>query len=841
MQSPEPGKQGYIKMHSRFEIKGMTCSACSARLEKVIGNMEGVKSATVNLAAETLAADYDPQTVSAAEIINSVEMAGFEAMEKIEGTELTLPVSGMACSACSARLERVLSATDGITNAQVSLASETAALNFNPTEISLREIRQIIADAGFESGQIQSAHNAKDNFEKRKAENAAKLGEMKQRLIAALAFTIPLLTITMGHMIGMPLPNSIDPHASPLGFALIQLLLTAPVLWFGRNFYQQGFPNLLRKTPNMDSLIAVGTSAAVVYSLWNTIEIGLGIDAHARAMDLYYESAATIIALISLGKFQETRARSKTSAAIEKLMDLTPAQAILLQDGEQVSTPIEEIGPGDLILIRPGDRVAADGKVAEGHSDIDESMLTGESMPVSKNTGDDVAGGTVNVGGGALKVRVINVGENTVLSRIIRLVQEAQGSKAPISSLADTVSYYFVPTVMAIGIVSALGWFFFSDEPFTFALRIFISVMVIACPCAMGLATPTAIMVGTGRGAQLGVLVKSGEALETAGKIQTMIFDKTGTLTYGKPEVSETFTMQGQTQDELLLLAGSAEKQSEHPLAKAVVKAAEKLGSPMPETTSFKAVPGLGISTETNGQAMLLGNRKYLEQNFIGGLDGEAANEASTRFAASGQSPLYVAINGKLAGILAIADRIKDEAPQTIRKLRQLGVESVMLTGDNEKVAHAIAAKAGIDKVIAQVMPDRKAEEVNKEKAAGRKVAMIGDGINDAPALASADLGIAMGTGIDVAIESGDVVLMKGDLGGVITALSLSRATVRNIKQNLFWAFAFNVLGIPVAAGLLHVFGGPTLSPMFAAAAMSLSSVTVVSNALRLKFFKPED
>ena len=828
-------------MHSRFEIKGMTCSACSARLERVIGNMDGVNTATVNLAAETLSADYDPQTVSTADIISNVEMAGFEAVEKIEGTELTLPVSGMTCSACSSRLERVLGATDGITNAQVSLASETANLNFDPAIISLRDIRKIIAGAGFKSGQIQSAHNAKENFEKRKAENAAKLGTMKQRLIAALAFTIPLLTITMGHMVGMPLPDYINPNSSPLGFALIQLLLTAPVLWFGRNFYQQGFPNLLRRTPNMDSLIAVGTSAAVVYSLWNTIEIGLGIDAQARAMDLYYESAATIIALILLGKFQETRARSKTSAAIEKLMDLTPAQAILLQDGEQISTPLEEIGPGDLILIRPGDRVAADGKVAEGHSDIDESMLTGESMPVSKITGNDVAGGTVNVGGGALKVRVTNVGENTVLSRIIRLVQEAQGSKAPISSLADTVSFYFVPTVMAISVIAALGWFFFSDESFTFALRIFISVMVIACPCAMGLATPTAIMVGTGRGAQLGVLVKSGAALETAGKIDTMIFDKTGTLTYGKPEVAEAFTMEDYSSDDLLLLAGSAEKQSEHPLAKAVVKAAEATGSTLPETTSFKAVSGLGINTQTGGQNMLLGNRKYLEQNFIGGLDNKAANEASVRFAAAGQSPLYVAINGKLAGIMAIADRIKDEAPQTISKLKELGVQSVMLTGDNERVASTIAAKAGIEKVIAQVMPDRKAEEVNKEKAAGRKVAMIGDGINDAPALASADLGIAMGTGIDVAIESGDVVLMKGDLGGVITALSLSRATVRNIKQNLFWAFAFNVLGIPVAAGLLHIFGGPTLSPMFAAAAMSLSSVTVVSNALRLKFFKPED
>ena len=830
-----------IFMNSTFEIKGMTCSACSARLERVIGNMEGVSNAIVNLAAELLAAEHDPDEISPADIIAAVEMAGFEAIEKIEGSELTIPVSGMACSACSARLDRLLNNTSGIIDAQVSLAAETATLKFNPAEISLRRIRQIIADAGFESGQIQSAHNAKDNFEKRKAESKARLSEMKTRLISALLFTVPLLIITMGHMVGMPLPEAVNPQTSPLGFALIQLFLTVPVLWFGRNFYQQGFPNLLRGAPNMDSLIAVGTSAAVIYSLWNTIEIGLGIDAHLRAMDLYYESAATIITLIQLGKFQETRARSRTSDAIEKLMDLTPAQAILLENGEQIPTPLEEIGPGDIILIRPGDRVAADGRVIEGHSEIDESMLTGESMPVAKSTGSDVAGGTVNAGGGALNVQVTNVGENTVLSRIIRLVQEAQGSKAPISSLADTVSFYFVPTVMAIGIAAALGWFFFSDEPFTFALRIFISVMVIACPCAMGLATPTAIMVGTGRGAQLGVLVKSGEALETAGKIETMVFDKTGTLTYGRPEVADTFTMENEDPSELLLLAGSAEKQSEHPLAKAVVQAAEKIGSPLPETTSFQAVSGLGISTETGGNAMLLGNRKFLEQGFTGGLDNPAAQEIARRYAEAGQSPLYIAKNGKLAGILAIADRIKDETPQTISKLHKLGIHTVMLTGDNERVARSIADKAGIDKVIAQVMPDSKAEVVNREKENGRKVAMIGDGINDAPALASADLGIAMGTGIDVAIESGDVVLMKGDLSGVLTALSLSRATVRNIKQNLFWAFAFNILGIPVAAGVLHVFGGPTLSPMFAAAAMSLSSVTVVSNALRLKFFKPED
>ena len=824
-------------MNTLFEIKGMTCSACSSRLERVINNVEGVKHASVNLATESLSVNFDKESVSAAELIKTVENAGFEASEKIAGTEVLLPISGMTCSACSSRLERVLNNTDGIIKAGVSLPGETATIKFNSALISLREIRQIIKDIGFEAGEIESAQDAHKNFEARREESAAKLALMKKKLIYALAFTVPLLIITMGHMIGMELPSFMSPHDSPLGFALVQLFLTLPVIWFGKDFYIHGIPNMMRGAPNMDSLIAVGTSAAFVYSFWNLVEIAIGVDPMAKAMDLYFESAATIITLILLGKFQEGRAKSRTSEAIEKLMDLTPAMAILLENGKQIPTPIEEIGAGDNILIRPGDRVGADGTVYEGRSELDESMLTGESMPVSKTVGDSVAGGTVNTGGGALKVRVKNVGENTVLSRIIKLVQEAQGSKAPISSLADTVSFYFVPTVMAVAVLSGLSWYVFSAEPFSFALRIFISVMVIACPCAMGLATPTAIMVGTGRGAQLGVLVKSGEALETAGKINTMIFDKTGTLTYGQPELVDTFLADGQNGEELLSLAASAEQQSEHPLAKAVIRAAEKDELSLPETTSFNGVAGLGIATVTGGHSMLLGNKEHLSRNSVAGLDDKNAVKSATHFEYAGQSPLYIAIDGKLAAIMAIADKIKKEAPATIKKLHDLGVKTVMLTGDNEKVARTIAKSAGIDEVVAQVMPDRKAEVVNREKDKGRKVAMVGDGINDAPALASADLGIAMGTGIDVAIESGDIVLMKGELTGVLTALALSRATVRNIKQNLFWAFAFNVLGIPVAAGVLYIFGGPTLSPMFAAAAMSLSSVTVVTNALRLKFF----
>lgn len=826
-------------MKSKFTIKGMTCSACSSRLERVVGNMDGVISASVNLATETMIAEYDSEKVSEDRIMEAVSDAGFEATPQVEGNSVSIAITGMTCSACSSRLERVLGNMDGVNEAQVSLANESAKITFNPSRVSLRDIRQTVRDAGFEPGSLQDEMGAKKAYEERRKQTEERLADMKKRLILALAFTVPLLIITMGHMVGMPLPQSIDPSTSPLGFAMIQLALTTPVLWFGRDFYLHGYPNLFRGAPNMDSLIAVGTSAAFIYSLWNLIEITLGIDPMAKAMDLYFESAATILALILLGKYQEGRARSRTSSAIEKLMDLTPRKAILIEDGQQREVPVEEVGPGDLMLVRPGDRVGADGKVEEGHSAIDESMLTGESLPVSKDSGDDVAGGTVNTGGGALKIRVTHVGSDTMLARIIKLVQDAQGSKAPISSLADTVSFYFVPAVMAVAVTAALCWFFFSAEPFTFALRIFISVMVIACPCAMGLATPTAIMVGTGRGAQLGVLIKSGEALETAGKINSIIFDKTGTLTYGRPEVAEIFTADF-AEDELLAMAASAENQSEHPLARAVVRAAKDRKLSLPETTEFEAVAGRGISTLTGGRKLLLGNREFLESSFTAGLDSDDARKAFDKFAGAGQSPLFVSCDGRLAGILAIADRIKDEAPATIDRLHKQGVEVVMLTGDNKTVAAEIAARAGIDRVIAGVMPDRKAEEVEKEKQSGRKVAMIGDGINDAPALATADLGIAMGTGIDVAIESGDIVLMKGELGGVLSALSLSRATVRNIKQNLFWAFAFNVLGIPVAAGLLYVFGGPTLSPMFAAAAMALSSVTVVSNALRLRFFEPE-
>jgi Cu+-exporting ATPase len=616
-------------------------------------------------------------------------------------------------------------------------------------------------------------------------------------------------------------------------------------MWSGRRFYLNGFPALVRKAPNMDSLIAVGTGAAFIYSTWNLIEIFLGLDAMARVMDLYYESAAVLIALVSLGKYLETRSKAKTSDAISQLMELTPDKATLVknpgaENEEQIDILVSDIEAGDMILVRPGERIPVDGTVKKGHSSVDESMLTGESLPVSKEEGGKVIGGTLNKNG-MLRVLAERVGQDTVLARIIKMVREAQGSKAPIANLADRISLYFVPIVMVIATLSGLAWYFIGDAPFPFALRIFIAVLVIACPCAMGLATPTSIMVGTGRGAQLGVLIKSGEALEMAQGINVLVFDKTGTLTYGKPQLTdfEVLRETGMPEDDILALVAGAESVSEHPLAEAIVQEARARNLALKEPDAFEAIPGKGIKASLGDNDILLGNREFIRAR-IENFDNPEIDSKAAEFAASGKTSLFLAVNGKMTALLAIADQIKPETPQTISRLKKMGIKIFMLTGDNETTAKAIAFQAGIEDVIAEVLPDFKAEKVAELQSRGMKVGMVGDGINDAPALAKADVGIAMGTGIDVAVESGDIVLMKGDLSGVLTALALSRATMRNIKQNLFWAFAYNVVGIPIAAGLLYIFGGPTLNPMIAGGAMAMSSVSVVTNALRLRFFTPE-
>jgi len=815
-------------------VTGMHCAACSSRIENVIGSMDGIAGISVNLATETASLNYDESKLTYDQIAKRVSQLGFgfEKQKSDEQATLQLDIEGMHCASCSSRIENVLSKLPGILTAEVNLAAEKGTVTYLPSTIKQRTIREKISSLGF---QAQAATTDDNDFARKRRKTAAQLAAMKKRLIATFVFAIPLLTISMGEMVGLKLPDSLSPHTNPLSFGLVQLALVVPVMWLGRHFYTNGFPALFRRAPNMDSLIAVGTSAAFIYSAWNLIEIALGIEPHAKAMDLYFESAGVLIALVSLGKYMETRSKSHTGDAISKLMKLTPDQAVLLQGETQEEIPVEEIEIGDLLLIRPGDRIPVDGVVEEGESSVDESMLTGESLPVSKKVGDRLVGGTVNKNG-VLKLRTDKVGRDTILARIVRMVQDAQGSKAPIASMADRISLYFVPTVMVIALITGLAWYVAGGVEFSMALRFFIAVLVIACPCAMGLATPTSIMVGTGRGAQLGVLVKNGEALEMAEKVKTVILDKTGTLTHGRPEVTDIINLSGdRSDDELLFLAGSAEQSSEHPLAEAMVAAAEKRKVKLVQPDSFQAIGGSGIICTVGGAQILIGNSQLMESNLVKMSIDETVLEA---LSSQGKTVIFMAVDSELSAVFGIADQLKPEVPQVISQMKEMGLRPIMLTGDQENTARAIGELAGIDTVIAQVKPDDKAEKVVAYQEEGYRVAMVGDGINDAPALAKADVGIAMGTGIDIAIESGDMVIMKGNLDGLLSALLLSKAVMRNIRQNLFWAFGYNIIGIPVAAGLLYLFGGPTLSPMIAGAAMALSSVSVVTNALRLRYFE---
>ena len=746
---------------------------------------------------------------------------------------LDLKIDGMHCAACSARIERVVGKLDGVDLARVNLATETGAVTFDTDKLKPEDILSAISGLGFSGSESEGVS---ERAEQRRKTALERLEAMRRNLIPAFGFALPLLVLTMGHMVGMPLPSWLDPMHSPAAFALAQVALTLPVVWTGRHFYTSGFPALLRRAPNMDSLIAVGTGAALAYSLWNTMEILLGVDAVARAMDLYFESAAVLIALISLGKYFEARSKLRTSDAITKLMELAPDTATLVTDDGLQTVPASRLQPGDKVLVRPGDRVPIDGEVVDGHSSVDESMLTGESMPVSKEAGDRVTGGTLN-STGALTVMAQSVGQDTVLAGIVRLVEQAQGGKAPIANLADRISYYFVPTVMALALVAGLSWYFIGGTSGSFALRIFISVMVIACPCAMGLATPTSIMVGTGRGAQLGVLVKSAEALQTAEGVDMVVFDKTGTLTEGRPALTDVSvaTDCDFSESEIVRLCATAEQSSEHPLAQAVIRGAEERGLKLGATTDFQAIPGRGVLARVDGRNVTIGNK----DNAAGleNVESQWAGETARIFAEDGKTALYVGIDGKLCAVLAVADTLKQTAARAVAGLKAMGLGVTMLTGDNAVTARAIARSAGVDDVVAGVMPEGKSEVIADLQKKGHKVAMVGDGVNDAPALALADVGLAMGSGVDVAMESGDMVLMSSNTEHVATALRLSRAVMRNIRQNLFWAFAYNVVCIPVAAGVLHIFGGPTLNPMIAGAAMAMSSVSVVGNALRLRKF----
>ena len=810
-------------MNDKLKISGMTCSACANRIEKVVSKMDGVKEANVNFATETLTVNYDDKVITKADIEQKVEKIGFKIQKNIQSH--TYKIEGMTCSACANRVEKVTKKMTGVESAVVNFATEKLSVSYDADAINFGDIKAKVEKAGYKL--IREDEQKVEEKRKKLDEK----GKLLWRLILSLIFAVPLLTITMGHMVGMPLPKIIDPMMNPLNFAIIQLVLTIPVMIIGYKFYYIGYKNLFKLSPNMDSLIAIGTSAAFIYSLYGTYKIYTGDGSYA--MSLYYEAAVTILALITLGKYLEAISKGKTSQAIKKLMGLAPKTATIVRDGKELGIPIDEVIVGDIIIVKPGEKLPVDGEVIEGATAIDEAMLTGESIPVEKTVGSKVIGASINKTG-FIKYKATKVGKDTALSQIIKLVEDAQGSKAPIAKMADIIASYFVPIVIGLAILASIGWII-AGENGVFALTIFISVLVIACPCALGLATPTAIMVGTGKGAEYGVLIKGGEALEITHKIDTIVFDKTGTITEGKPVVTDIITTTI-SENELLSIAASSEKGSEHPLGEAIVKGAEERNIKFKEISNFKAIPGHGIQVEIEGKTILLGNKKLMSENSI---EVGELGVKSDKLANEGKTPMYIAINNKLEGIIAVADTVKPSSKEAIENLHKMGIKVAMITGDNKKTAHAIAKQVGIDIVLAEVLPEDKANEVKKLQEKGSKVAMVGDGINDAPALAQADIGIAIGTGTDVAIESANIVLMKGDLRDVATAIKLSKATIRNIKQNLFWAFGYNVLGIPVAMGVLHIFGGPLLNPMIGAAAMSLSSVSVLANALRLRSFDP--
>lgn len=742
--------------------------------------------------------------------------------------EIDFYVKGMSCAACSKAAERSLNKTSGITSASVNIATEKACVVYNPDLCSLEDMKKSIEGAGFKLVTNEEALND--------------AGENTSRLNFTVAITLAaiLFTISMGPMMGIRLPKIISPHHSPMNHSILQLLLVIPVMIAGKKFYTNGYSSLFKKNPNMDSLVAVSTTAAFLFSVYNTIKMWLDPSFTMAIMDnghhlpLYFESSAMIIALIMLGKHLETRSKNKTNQAIKSLIQLQAKTAIIEVDGIEKEVAMEDVIVGDIIIVKPGAKIPVDGRVIEGKSSVDESMLTGESIPVEKSIGDRVVGASINKNG-YIKFVAERVGRDTSLSQIIRLVEEAQGKKAPIASLADKVSGIFVPFVMTIALISGLGWYFIGQETFEFSLTIFISVLVIACPCALGLATPTAIMVGTGRGAENGMLIKGGDSLESAHKISMVAFDKTGTITYGQPVVTDIgIVNEAYGESDIIRIAASLENKSEHPLAEAIMTKAKSMNVDIEKIEDFDSITGMGIRSRIAGDRVMLGNIKLME-----GLDIDSdILKNSNILAKQGKTPMFLAINDDLAAVIYVSDTIKDTSKRAVDLLHSMGIKVAMITGDNRDTAMAIASQVGIDKVYAQVLPSEKSDVVKELQGTGEFVAMVGDGINDAPALAVSDVGIAIGNGTDVAIESADIVLMKNDPSDVANAIKLSRETIKNIKQNLGWAFIYNILGIPFAAGIAHIFGGPLLNPMIAAAAMSMSSVSVVTNALRLRSFK---
>lgn len=746
-------------------------------------------------------------------------------------------IVGMSCAACSSAVERVTRRLEGVSESNVNLTTSKMTITYDEMKVTPKLIAEKVERAGFSASLVPAESDTLAEEEENFIRQEENLKQSKKRLIIAACFAVPLLYLTMGHMVPFPLPVPaiIDMHANPINFALLQLILTVPVLWCGKKFYVGGLRALFKGNPNMDSLVAIGTGSAFLYSLVMTF---ITFTDPSGVHSLYYESAAVVVTLVMLGKYMESRSKGKTSEAIRKLMELAPDTAIVYENGAEREIPTEQVEVGQHILIKPGSRIPLDATVVGGSSSVDESMLTGESIPVEKAEGDSLIGGSMNYNG-AMEASVVHVGKDTTLSKIVKMMEDAQGKKAPISKLADQVAGYFVPAVMAIAVIASLLWLFAGHKDIAFVLSIFVAILVIACPCALGLATPTAIMVGTGVGAGHGILIKSGEALEIGHKVDTVIFDKTGTITEGKPKVTDLVPSGGYTKEELLRLAASCEQMSEHPLGEAIVTAAKEAGMTLARPEQFESITGTGIQATLGGTEIWIGNKKMFKEVFEN-MESSAfcEIEAGAEYAAQGKTPMYVSADGVFAGIVCVADTIKKTSVQAVDKLKSLGIQVYMLTGDNQKTAEYIASAAHIENVVAEVLPGDKAGVVSDLQSQGKTVMMVGDGVNDAPALVQADVGAAIGSGSDIALESGDIVLMKSDLMDVYRAIRLSRATIRNIKQNLFWAFFYNTLGIPVAAGVLYLFGGPLLSPMIGGLAMSLSSVCVVSNALRLKLIK---
>lgn len=750
-------------------------------------------------------------------------------------------VTGMTCSACSAAVEKSVKKVPGVSSVTVNLLTNSMAVEYDSSITDDNEIIQSVVDAGY-NATVYTGNSSKTAGEVKPVNQAAnEQKEMRNRILISFIFLIPELYIAMGHMLKFPLPDILHGTENAVTFAFLQFLLILPIIYVNRKYFQVGYKTLLHGSPNMDSLIAIGSSAAIIYGIFAIFKIGYGLGhmdmdmVMHYSMDLYFESAATILTLITLGKYLEARSKGKTSEAITKLLDLAPKTATVIREEKEVTIPVEEVVIDDIIVIRPGQSIPVDGIIVEGNSSVDQSALTGESIPVEKKVGDAVIGGTINKSG-YFKFKAKKIGADTTLAQIIKLVEEAGSSKAPIAKLADKISGIFVPTVIGIAVIAAIVWLI-TGASLEFALSIGIAVLVISCPCALGLATPVAIMVSTGKGAMNGILIKSAQALEIAYKVDVVILDKTGTVTEGRPVVTDIIAGSDLPETELIQLAASIEKPSEHPLAEAIVKKAEEMGIALTEVIDFKAVSGRGIIAKIDDKVYYAGNLALMEEN---GIITNKYAKHSDELAKAGKTPLYFAKEGEMIGVIAVADIVKPTSKQAIEEFKSMGIDVVMLTGDNKKTAEAIREQLSINQVVAEVLPQDKEREVRRIQETGNKVAMIGDGINDAPALVRADVGIAIGAGTDIAIESADIVLMKSDLLDAVTAIQLSKATIRNIKENLFWAFFYNTIGIPLAAGVFYQILGWKLNPMFAAAAMSLSSVCVVTNALRLKFFKPK-